>query len=89
MFLDDHVQRSSKDSSSWLSAPQIAVQPASPMTQSPASEDEVVQEERSIDQPTSNTVVHVEDHDLEQEQVSAKISGLEILQDADLSNLNM
>jgi len=66
-----------------LSAPQIAVQAASPLPQSPASEDESADEDRDgsvvdVVEKTSETPGHVEDWKQEREEDSAKLSGLEM-----------
>ena len=82
---DLDVQQTSKDSSSWLSAPQIEVQAASPLAQSPASEDESVEVEREssaedIGQTTAETADLVEDRP---EEDTTELSGLEMPQDSD------
>jgi len=87
---DFEVQESPKDSSSWLSTPQIAVQIASPTKQSPASEDESTEADNElqnsagyVDQTMSETAVHVEDQELENEDNSRRLSSLELLQDSE------
>jgi len=89
---DFEVQESPKDSSSWLSTPQIAVQIASPTKQSPASEDESTEADNElqnsagyVDQTMSETAVHVEDQELENEDEdnSRRLSSLELLQDSE------
>jgi len=82
------VQQSSTDSSSWLSAPHIEVQAASPLAQSPASEEESADAERDssagyVNQTTSEIANHVEDQELEHEEHSSKVSELEMPQDSD------
>ena len=74
MCSDDDAEQPSTDSSSWLSAPQIAVQAASPLTQSPASDNERAEEysyedhqgftARNVDLETPS---HAEDQELERE----------------------
>jgi len=82
---DFDVTQTSRDSSSWLSAPQIEVQAASPLAQSPASEGESVDAERDsfagdVVQTTAETADLVEDRTQED---TTELSGLEMPQDSE------
>ena len=82
---DFAVQQASRDSSSWLSAPQIEVQAASPLAQSPASEGESAEAEReSFADDVVQTTVEIADlvEDRHQEDIS-ELSGLEMPRDSE------
>jgi len=76
--VDLDVRESSTDSVGWLSAPQIAIQAASPLTQSSASEDESAEEFSAV----PRTPDHVENQDKDDKSGTSNFPGWEMLHDS-------
>jgi len=75
---DLNVEESSTASSSWLSAPQIAIQAASPMTQSPASDEESADQQREVSAACVDRTIPVEVQEPHPEHEDTELSGLEM-----------